>query len=304
MTVVATGLACSSAGDADWANGEPADEGAAVEHSETTDGAEVLESSDALADDAELGAMSGGELGQAQQALWYWYPSFSSSCSDPTGTDSILAALAVSTARELRRWQPVLDFKLSYNMLALSDTGKARCADRACANTQALLDLQRDAASAVQVRPGVRNSPSILRTRLTWNYKAQKDCYYSWYNACRPPDHEFRFLRSEPGSCDMNFWFEVRTPAGALLSSVSRLQESLIWVDEEDNSYIKFQTNGSNIAIDPTYGLNDTGSTTTGSCSAACTKITSQNVAGQCCSCNGTKKYARSLWSPTTYLCQ
>lgn len=304
MLVSATSLACSSAGDANWANGELADEGAAVEHSESADGAEVLESSEALADDAELSAMSGGEIGQAEQALWYWDPSFSSSCSDPTGTDSILAALAVSTARELRRWQPVLDFKVSYNMLALSDTGKARCADRVCANTQALLDLQRDAASVVQVRPGVRNSPSILRTRLTWNYRVQKDCYNSFFNSCKPPDHEFRFLGSEPGSCDMNYWFEVRTPAGALLSSVSRLQESLIWVDEEDNSYIKFQTNGSNIAIDPTYGLNDTGSTTTGSCSAACTKITSQNVAGQCCSCNGTKKYARSMWSPTTYLCQ
>jgi hypothetical protein len=246
---------------------------------------------------------SEAELGQAQQALW-WYPTFTSSCSDPTGTDSVLAALAVSTAQELRRWQPTVDFKVSYYMLALSDTGKARCADGKCFNTQALLDLQRDSAANVQVRPGVKISPSLLRYRLTTNYNAQKNCTYSFFNNCRVPEHEFQFLRSEPGSCDMNFWFDVRTPTGAPFSNLQALHDTLIWVDEEDNSYIKFQTDGSSLAIDPTYGLNDTGTASTGSCSAACTKISSADVAGQCCSCNGTKKYARSAWSTTTYLCQ
>jgi hypothetical protein len=103
----------------------------------------------------------------------------------------------------------------------------------------------------------------------------------------------------------MNFWFEVRTPSGALLgSALSTLKEKLVWVDIEDNSYIKFQTEGSAIAIDPTYGLNTTSYTATGSCSAACTKISSTNIAGQCCSCNGTKKYVKSTWSATTFICQ
>jgi hypothetical protein len=249
------------------------------------------------------------ELGTAEQAWWSYSSSsfsFASSCSDPTGTDSLLAAIAVSTAKELRRWQPTLDFKVSSGMLVLTDTGKARCADGKCFNTQALLDLQRDSASRVQVRPGVTVSPYILRTRLTWNWNAQSRCTTSFFSSCRAPEHEFKFLGAERGACDMNHWFEVRSPLGALLSSagLSSLQEKLVWVDEEDNSYIKFQVEGSAIAIDPTYGLNETGTTVAGSCTAACTKISSLNVAGQCCSCNGSRKYARSTWNANTYLCQ
>jgi hypothetical protein len=71
------------------------------------------------------------------------------------------------------------------------------------------------------------------------------------------------------------------------------------------NPFIAQQVSGDLVAIDPTYGLNDMGTTTTGSCSAACTKVTTVNVAGQCCSCNGaTKVYKRSAWNTSTYLCQ
>ena len=117
------------------------------------------------------------ELGQVEQAWWSYGSlsswSLSSSCSDPTGTDSVLAALAVATAQELRRWQPTIDFAVSYDMLVLSTTGKARCADGRCMNTQALLDMQK-ASTGIQVRPGVKVSPSTLRYRLKWNYQAQK----------------------------------------------------------------------------------------------------------------------------------
>lgn len=245
------------------------------------------------------------EMGQAEQAWWsYGSWSLESSCSDPTGTDSVLAALAVATAQELRRWQPTLDFQVSNNMLVLSTTGKARCPDGKCMNTQALLDMQKS-YSSIQVRPGVKVSPTTLKYRLTYNYKQQKECTTSFFSSCRAPDHEFRFLFSEPGACDMNFWFEVRTPQGALLgSALSSLQEKLVWVDAEDNSYIKFQTEGSAIGIDPTYGLNVTGAAAAGSCSAACTKVSTTDIAGTCCSCNGTKKYARSSWSAVTYVCQ
>jgi hypothetical protein len=248
----------------------------------------------------------GVELGQTQQAL-SWWPSFTSSCNDPTGTDSVLAAIAVSTAQELRRWQPTLDFKVSGSSLVLTDAGKARCADGKCFNTQALLDFQKDAAGSVQLRPGVRLSPSGLRDRLTKNWNKQKVCGYLfsiW--GCKAPDHEFKFLQSAPGACDTNYWFEVRTPLGALLSraGLDDLKEKLVWLDENDNNYIKFQTNGNSVAIDPTYGLNAINSTALGSCSAACTKVSGSDVSGQCCSCNGTKKFARSAWNTSTYICQ
>src|SRR5207245_575123 len=104
---------------------------------------------------------------------------------------------------------------------------------------------------------------------------------------CTVPDHKLRPLHSEAGKCDTNYWFEVLTPQGTAYAGVDKLKKQLLFVDVDNNSYIQFQTNGSMVGIDPTYGLNETGSTSTGSCTAACTKISSTNVAGECCSCGG-----------------
>jgi hypothetical protein len=58
------------------------------------------------------------------------------------------------------------------------------------------------------------------------------------------------------------------------------------------------------VSIDPTYGLNDAGSTSTGSCTASCVKIGGSDVSNQCCSCAGkTKAFKRATWNPATYLC-
>lgn len=244
------------------------------------------------------------ELGQSAQA-WWSFDWNQSSCSDPTGTDSVLAALAVATARELGRWQPEDDFKVSLGRLVLTSTGQARCADGQCWNTRALLDLQSDSARSVQVRPGVNVDPRTLRIRLTWNHDQQRDCLRSLWRSCRTPAHQFRFLTAEPGACDMNYWFEVRKPDGSPLgSNLDVLKKALIWVDIEDNSYIKFQSDGTTIAIDPTYGLNPDAGAKAGSCSPSCTRVASSNISGQCCSCNGTRKYARSSWNANTYLCK
>lgn len=271
------------------------------EETAASEGEEMNEMATLAADDE---AMEPGELGQAS-AAWWGYSWNESSCYDPTGTDSVLAALAVATAQELGRWQPEDDFKESFGRLVLTPTGKARCADGQCWNTQALLDLQRDSARSVEVRPGVYVNPRTLRLRLTWNHDRQQDCLRSFWNGCRTPDHQFEFIAAEPGACDMNYWFEVRRPDGRLLgSSLDVLKKALVWVDIEDNSYIKFQNDGSTIAIDPTYGLNAGSATKSGSCSASCMKVSRANVAGQCCSCNGTKKYRRSAFNANAYLCR
>ena len=59
-----------------------------------------------------------------------------------------MAALAVSTATELKRWQPLRDFAWQNNRLVLTSEGRAQCGG-SCPNTQALLDMQDDAASGV-----------------------------------------------------------------------------------------------------------------------------------------------------------
>ena len=74
---------------------------------------------------------------------------------------------------------------------------------------------------------------------------------------------------------------------------------------DQQNPYVAFQSVGDVISIDPTLGLNERGSTSTGSCTAACTKLsTSAATAGQCCSCNNTtRKFVKASWSAYTFIC-
>jgi hypothetical protein len=288
-------LACGGQGFDAEDVGATADSEAAYSSAEATD----VTPDESSADDSELGT--------AQQELFGL--SLPSSCGDFTGTDSILAGLAVSTASELKRWQPMTDFQLSWGSLVLTATGKKQCADGKCFNTQALLDLQKDAASKAQIKPGVNVIPLLVRTALTLAYARQATCFSLLgipLIGCGIPAHQFKLSSTEKGGCDTNYWFEAQTPAGAPLpsSALAALQKGLVWVNTESNKYIQFQVNGNKVGIDPTYGLNEVGSTSLGSCSAACTKVSSSDVTGQCCSCNGTKKFSRSAWNTTTYICQ
>jgi hypothetical protein len=111
---------------------------------------------------------------------------------------------------------------------------------------------------------------------------------------------------------EYNFWYEITQPNGQSLRAPEDTFVQLMFAGGKEtqtgkdvNPFIAQQNSGDLVAIDPTYGLNDTGTTTTGACSAACTKVTKENVVGLCCSCNGsTKAYKRSAWNTATYLCQ
>lgn len=242
------------------------------------------------------------ELGTSQQELFFNPFNFVASCSDRNGINSVMAALAVAAATELGRWQPTKDFKWSNGGLALTSTGKARCADGKCWNTQALLDLQKAPAGKVEVRPGVFLDASALKSALSSNMVLQILHLIS----SLVPDHKFELKHSERGGCDQLYWFNVTSPSGGAISSVltSTLSQKLHWVGGSGNPYIQFQSSGTMVGIDPTYGLNESGATMAGSCSATCTKISSRDISGGCCSCNGTKRFARSAWSPATYVCK
>jgi hypothetical protein len=273
------------------------------------DGSEMVDEESTSSDDAELSSddvtvdEAPSELGTSQQALLFFNPfNFTSSCSDSKGTNSVMAALAVATATELKRWQPTKDFQSSGGMLKLTATGKAQCADGQCWNTQAILDLQNAPAGKVQVRPGVIFDGSALKSALTGNLTMQ----ILWLISALVPEHKLSLVRSEPGGCDQFYWFNVTSPSGGAVSSLltSTLNQKLKWVGGSGNPYIQFQSNGTMVGIDPTYGLNQAGSTAAGSCTVACTKMSSTDITGACCSCNGTKKFSRSAWSATTYICQ
>lgn len=233
-------------------------------------------------------------------------------CSNPEGTHSTMAALAVAAAMELKRWQPTQDFTVGWidgsEGLVLSPTGKARCAD-GCRNVQALLDFQRNAAHQNVVFPGnVKLDAYALRSRMVAKFRDQLACEKQPSNGgttnCPVEEHTLTFQRSERGGCDTNYFFVARKPDGQPLQYSAQLKNKLLWADQT-NPYIGFQSIGEVVSIDPTYGLNEAGSTTSGSCTAACAKFSASDMAGQCCSCNGSmRRFQRSLWSSFTYLCK
>jgi len=238
----------------------------------------------------------GDELGQVEQAT----------CANGDGVNSAMAALAVATAKELKRWKPSTDFYLdSSYRLALTATGKAQCSDGKCWNTQGLLDLQKAAFGKVKFGSVTFNADNY-RSRLYSEFNEQKICESRGAGSnCTAEDHKLTFKSQAAGACDTLFTFTATTPSGGALTSPSLLKNKLIFVGYPENEYLAFSSTGTTVTIDPTYGLNDTGTTTGGSCTAACTKLSSADVSGQCCSCNGaTKKFAKSAWSTTTFICQ
>ena len=121
---------------------------------------------------------------------------------------------------------------------------------------------------------------------------------------CPVEEHTLTFQRSEKGGCDTNYFFVARKTDGTALQYPGQLKNKLSWADPV-NPYVAFQNVGEVVSIDPTYGLNEAGSTSTGSCPVACTKLSASNVSGQCCTCNGaTRAYAKASFSAYTYLCK
>lgn len=236
------------------------------------------------------------EVGVSSEAL----------CANGDGVNSAMAALAVATAKELRRWQPTKDFYIdSGSRLALTSAGKAQCADAKCWNTQALLDLQKATFNTVKLGKVTFNADNF-RSRLYSEFNEQKICESRGAGAnCPAEDHTLTFVSEAAGACDTLYTFAATTPTGGALKTPSLLKNKLIFVGYPENEYLQFSSTGKTVTIDPTYGLNETAATAAGSCVAACTKVSANNASGLCCSCNGsTKKLVRSTWSSTTYLCQ
>lgn len=228
-------------------------------------------------------------------------------CANGDGVNSAMAALAVATAKELKRWQPSKDFVIdSSQRLALSATGKAQCADKKCWNTQAVLDLQKAPLGKVKFGTVTFNGDNF-RARLYAEYNEQKDCEAraGAGSNCPVEDHKLTFKSSQAGACDTLFTFDATTPTGGALKNASQLKNKLIYVGYPENEYLAFSATGTTVTIDPTGGLNDDGSTTGGSCAALCTKLSTADISGGCCSCSGaTKKFAKSTFNANVFLCQ
>ena len=265
------------------------------------------------------------DLGQAEQGLM--------SCSNPDGTNSVMAALAVAVAQDLGRWNAAKDFvvnlssgmsessagsqqtiKLASGSDASGPIGKSRCRDGKCARVQALLDLQYDQASNKVYVQGsgstkVLLNPAALRSRMYAKWQEQKACDQNARdgdnNSCTREQNSLQYVGSATGGCDTNFTFAVKGANGLALRFPNQLRNQLKFADST-NPYINFQNLGNgNISIDPTYGLDEDGSTSTGACTAACTKISRSSVEGACCSCGGvTKAFKKSTYNAITFKCE
>ena len=114
------------------------------------------------------------------------------------------------------------------------------------------------------------------------------------------------------GPCGNYDWYDISLPNGLSLDDPTSTWVQLIFAGGKQsasgldvNPYIAQQVSGDRVAIDPTSGLNANASTTTGTCIGACVNISSSNVAGNCCSCQGRMaKLARSTWNASTFICQ
>jgi hypothetical protein len=92
--------------------------------------------------------------------------------------------------------------------------------------------------------------------------------------SCPKEEHALKFVSAAKGSCDTDFTFNVKQKDGkTALKYPGQLKHKLKFADAA-NGYINFTplANG-DIKIDPTYGLNPDGTTSTGTCTAACTKV-------------------------------
>lgn len=295
--------------------------GAAYEDGIDSEGGAALESEDVSADEMELGS--------AEQAL--------QNCQTPDGTNAVMAAFAVAVGQELGRWQSTQDFEM-FTTSGYSESspgmqqairlrtgtgtdgkprGKSRCADGKCARVQALLDMQyAQAIGKIYIQGETSTTkvlldPGALRSRMVSkvNYE-QKACDDAAVdndpNKCPKELHELSLVGPVSlGGCGVHYKFDVTKDTGATLLYPGQLEWKLTFADQA-NGWVDFRNMGGGyVAIDPTYGLNDDSTSSSGSCSAVCTKVSATDISGQCCSCSGlTKKFVKSAWSGTTFLCQ
>jgi hypothetical protein len=276
--------------------------------------------SDASEQDAmmdESGDSEDIELASLEQALH--------SCANPDGTNAVMAALAVAAGHELGRWRAGLDFEVAGSVIRLTSgtgsdgkpRGKSRCSGGVCPRTDALLALQNDTAKNVYVQAETTTSktlvnPGALRSRMVAKLQEQinKDRDMKDGDTYQVPKTQHKLTGlgiANLGGCGPHYKFSVAFDATTTNPKPlpAQLKWSLSYADQQ-NGWVDFRDLGGNVvAIDPTYGLNDEDTTSSGACTVACTKVSTKSVLDACCSCGGaTKKFKRATFNANTYLCQ
>ena len=270
------------------------------------------------------------ELGTLEQRL--------QNCSNPDGTNSVMAAFAVAVGKELGRWQARTDFVVaqtdgwSENSWGWQQTvklqsgtgpdgkprGKSRCGDGQCKNVQALLDMQYEPLrNKIRVQGETSTNttlvdPGALRSRMVAKLAEEQricDQYAKDGDASKCPVEVHKLTpagTASLGGCGVHYKFNVTKDATGTLLYPAQLKWKLTFADQA-NGWVDFKNLGNGqVAIDPTYGLNEDVTNTSGGCAVACTKISSTSILGNCCTCGGVnKQFARaSTTNPNIYACR
>jgi len=242
-------------------------------------------------------------LGTSEQAL----------CQNTGGVNGVLAALAVASANEMRRWLPTRDFQwnTSTGMLELSKYALPRCRDIAstvgCPNSAALLAMQNASANGKVTFPGnVKLDSTLLRQTLKKYWDSQVACNNA--GNCPVDYHDLKFHHTESGPCGTRYFydaFEMNTSQPLTAEHASRFSNQLLFLGHPSNPFLAYSVQNDRASVDPTAGLTASSSTTSGSCTAACAVISNANLAGRCCTCSGAmRRFSASTWNASTYLCQ
>jgi hypothetical protein len=242
-------------------------------------------------------------LGTSEQAL----------CQNDGGVNGVLAAIAVASANEMRRWLPTRDFQwnTSTGMLELSKWALPRCRDNAatvgCPNTKALLDMQNASANGKVVFPGgIKLNSTQLRQTLKNYWDSQVACNNA--GNCPVDYHDLQFHHTESGPCGTRYFydaFEMNTTLPLTAEHANRFSNQLLFLGHPSNPFLAYSVQNDRASVDPTYGLTATDTTSSGRCTAACTMVSNSKLSGQCCTCNGVmKRFVGASWNKSTYLCQ
>jgi hypothetical protein len=170
-------------------------------------------------------------------------------------TRGILAALANSTANELRRWRPQDDFVYTNSTLSLSPVGRIRCPGAVCSQTEFLLAFQDWANNGIPVF-GQPLDVAVLRARIGSFWERQMVCVNGPDNHnpddCPTELHDLVRLSRVPSGCGEQIRFQAyQAGTTTPLQYPQQLKNLLKWVGHPDNPWITVVGAGDQVKIEP-----------------------------------------------------
>jgi hypothetical protein len=260
-------------------------------------------------DSAELDAVGAGE---------------EAACSNPDGTNAMIASLAAAIGAELGRFELLSDFEIyrgTYNqeMLRIKSSVRyaspARCRNN-CAGIDALLAFQEPSLDQQwKFKDGTKLNSWTYASRLATGYRNQQTCEgrpSTDANTCKGAEtHYLERVGITNALCDnvdygMNM-VQLRATKGntngsefspeTALVTPNRLNRKLVWANNNSSSpndssklnpFLQFSVvDGFTVEVDPGDGTQGEEPAPPAACEAMCQATSNPAIAGACCICAG-----------------